>query len=290
MSSMYNISFDQIRQGSLHELFEILEEQFQTLSIDFYLIGAVARDIWLTALHGIPPGRVTRDLDLAILLADEEQYQLLRQRLLDTGRFSASRGNAYTLQFDDGRAVDLLPFGAIGMEGAVKVSGFGLTDIRIDGFEEVYETGTAIVTVDGKGYRVCKLEGIVVLKLIAYDDRPELRHKDILDISFILRHYFDIAETEIYERHNDSDVFKENGFDMVKAATRVMGRQMQAIINRSITLRKRIETIIDGQLALGEESVVAEWLIRDTRWSLSYALEVLEELRAGLRDTPTVDK
>jgi predicted nucleotidyltransferase len=120
---MYRISFDQLRQGKLSALFDMLEAELLALNIDFYLIGAVARDVWLTALHNIEPGRITRDLDLAVLLANKEQYRLLKQQLIATGRFTASRDNVYTLVFDDGRPVDLLPFGAVAMEDAVRITG-----------------------------------------------------------------------------------------------------------------------------------------------------------------------
>jgi hypothetical protein len=35
-----------IREGELKEVFDELEEAFEYLKIDFYLIGALARDIW----------------------------------------------------------------------------------------------------------------------------------------------------------------------------------------------------------------------------------------------------
>jgi predicted nucleotidyltransferase len=277
---MYNIRFDQLRQGNLSELFAVLETELMAQGIDFYLIGAIARDIWLTALHNVEPGRITRDLDLAVLLANEEQYQSLRQRLIATGRFIASHENAYTLIFEDGRPVDLLPFGAVSMENAVNVTGQGLTSIRVDGFLEVYEAATESVTVDDQLFRVCTLAGIVLLKLIAYDDRPEHRPKDILDIGMILRHYFDIVEEEIYENHND--LFDDDEFDITQTAARVMGRQIKPIVERSATLRQRIEGILDRQISLGEESRAAQWLVQDTRWTITYALNLLRQLRRGL--------
>lgn len=277
---MYNIRFDQLRQGNLSELFAVLEAELVAQGIDFYLIGAIARDIWLTALHNIEPGRITRDLDLAVLLASEEQYQSLRQRLIATGRFVAIRDNAYTLIFEDRRPVDLLPFGAVSMENAVNVTGTGLTSIRVDGFLEVYEAATESVTVDNQLFRVCTLAGIVLLKLIAYDDRPEHRQKDILDIGMILCHYFDIVEDEIYENHND--LFDDDEFDITQTAARVMGRQMKPIVELSPTLRQRIEGILDRQISLGEKSRVAEFLVQDTRWQITYALNLLRQLRRGL--------
>lgn len=277
---MHKITFGQLRQGNLGELFAVLESELVSQGIDFYLIGAIARDIWLTALHDIEPGRITRDLDLAVLLADEAQYHHLRDRLIGTGRFIATRGNAYTLIFEDGRPVDLLPFGALSMEQSVSIAGQGLTTIRVDGFQEVYEAGTEAVEIDNQPFRVCTLAGIVLLKFIAYDDRPEHRSKDILDIGAILRHYFDIAEDDIYENH--VDVFGEDDYDITLTAARVMGRQMSPIVALSDALRQRIDQIIAQQLDLDEESPIAKLLMRDSRWSVNYTLKVLRQLRRGL--------
>ena len=279
---MHKITFEQLRQGNLGELFAVLEAELVAQGIDFYLIGAIARDIWLTVLHNIEPGRITRDLDLAVLLADETQYHHLRDRLIRTGRFVARRDNAYTLIFEDGRPVDLLPFGALSMEQSVSVAGQGLTTIRVDGFQEVYEAGTESVEIDNQPFRVCTLAGIVLLKFIAYDDRSEHRPKDILDIGAILRHYFDIVEDDIYENHND--LFSDDEFDITLTAARVMGRQMAPIIALSNALHQRIGRIIDRRISLDEQSPVAELLARESRWSISYALNVLRQLRRGLRE------
>lgn len=279
---MHKITYQQLRQGNLGELFAVLETELVTEGIDFYLIGAIARDIWLTALNDIEPGRITRDLDLAVLLANEEQYHQLRDRLIGTGRFVARRDNAYTLIFEDGRPVDLLPFGALSMEQSVSVAGQGLTTIRVDGFQEVYEAGTESVEIDNQAFRVCTLAGIVLLKFIAYDDRPEHRSKDILDIGAILRHYFDIVQDDIYENH--VDLFSDDEFDITLTAARVMGRQMAPIVALSEALRQRIDQIIDHQISLDEQSPVAELLVRDSRWSVSYALNLLRQLRRGLEE------
>lgn len=277
---MHKITFGQLRQGNLGELFTVLEAELVAQDIDFYLIGAIARDIWLTALHNIEPGRITRDLDLAVLLANEEQYHHLRDQLIRTGRFVARRDNAYTLIFEDGRPVDLLPFGALSMEQSVSIAGQGLTTIRVDGFQEVYEAGTESVEIDNQPFRVCTLAGIVLLKFIAYDDRPEHRPKDILDIGAILRHYFDIVEDDIYENHND--LFSDDEFDITLTAARVMGRQIAPIIALSGSLHQRIDQIIDRQINLDEQSPVAELLARDSRWSIRYALNLLRQLRRGM--------
>lgn len=79
-------------------------------------------------------------LDLAVRLANEKQYEYLRDRLIGMRRFIARRDNAYTLVFEYGRPVDLLPFGALSMEQSVSVAG----QIRLDGFQEVYEAALSL--------------------------------------------------------------------------------------------------------------------------------------------------
>ena len=52
-------------------------------------------------------------------------------------------------------------------------------------------------------FKFCTLPGIVILKLLAWDDRPEKRQGDILDISDILQNYFSMHDQEIWNNHFD---------------------------------------------------------------------------------------
>ena len=59
-----------------------------------------------------------------------------------------------------------------------------LSTIAINGYQEVYEVGTIDVNFEDETiFKVCTIPGIVLLKFISYDDRPEIRTKDIFDIS-----------------------------------------------------------------------------------------------------------
>lgn len=47
MSNILNIQFNKIRQeGNYKELLDVLERGFSKFNIDYYLMGALARDIW----------------------------------------------------------------------------------------------------------------------------------------------------------------------------------------------------------------------------------------------------
>jgi predicted nucleotidyltransferase len=282
MSNTYKISWDKIRQGHLKEAFAALEACFSEAGIDFYLIGAVARDIWLTGLHDIKSKRITKDVDWAVLVPTPEVYQELKQKLVDSGDFTPSRENNYVLIYKDGTSIDLLPFGEVETEGRVTVEGPGMTSIRVDGFQEVYESGTQWVTLEEmQPFKVCTLPGIVILKLVAFDDRPEHRQKDIVDITYILENYFSISNGEIFDKHYD--LLDEN-FIEERAAVRLLGRQMQPILMRSTALKERIIRILESNTADAARSPIGNLMIRGTEKTVAEAIVLLKDILAGILD------
>lgn len=79
-------------------------------------------------------------------------------------------------------------FGAIEIEGKRIIDKEGFFHTNISGFKEVYEEATEQVNFEEEyNFKVFTLAGIVILKLIAYDDRPEMRSNDIRDIAAIIR-------------------------------------------------------------------------------------------------------
>ena len=50
-------------------------------------------------------------------------------------------------------------------------------------------------------WQAVTLPGLVALKLLAWDDRPEQRGKDGTDLRLILQHYHALIEADIIERH-----------------------------------------------------------------------------------------
>ena len=80
-----------MRYGELKHIFDILERSFAELEIDFYLIGALAREIWYE--RGDISFRVTKDVDYAVLVSNNEEYQGLRAHLITREKFLAIKGN-----------------------------------------------------------------------------------------------------------------------------------------------------------------------------------------------------
>lgn len=277
----YKINFKSLRQEGLKPLFDTLENAFTALDIDFYILGAVARDTWLVKYGLMSIG--TNDLDFAVYIASKGQYKLLTQYLCEKHDFKASKENTYKFYSPGGLEVDLLPFGDIEIEGKLMLDGTGMHRISANGFKEVYEFGTEKVAFENdKIFNVCTLPGIVILKLIAYDDRPELRQKDIQDIRLILKHYFSIETDLIYDRH--IDLFGEEIEHVSHIAARVLGRQMKAIFVQSKHLEERIISILKEVIEHPKKSRMAQLMVAGTEQNIDSAIEILKELLKGIQD------
>lgn len=158
----------------------------------------------------------------------------------------------------------------------------GLTQIAVNGFREVYENGTDEVEFENdQVFKVCTLPGIVILKLIAYDDRPEVRQNDIKDITLILKHYFNIETDNIYELHND---LFEDDRDTSLIAARVLGRQMKSIFARSKDVEERITSIIQREIDNPEKSKIAELMVTGTDNEIISATAILKEILEGIQE------
>jgi predicted nucleotidyltransferase len=146
MTPNSGITFNAFRQNpALAELMRSLERGFRKFGIDYYLVGAMARDYWMQALDG-PPRRATTDIDFGIYIKRIEEFEKLKAYLVEEG-FSAYKENPFVLIWKDGREVDLMPFREVAYEGKVKVQGSGMTTLHVDGFQEVYEEGLPEVTI-----------------------------------------------------------------------------------------------------------------------------------------------
>ena len=74
----YKINYEQIRQQpEIKEMLSALQRGFQKFGIDFYLVGAVARDVWMSGINKIAPRRTTGDIDFAVMITDKGTYEAL---------------------------------------------------------------------------------------------------------------------------------------------------------------------------------------------------------------------
>jgi predicted nucleotidyltransferase len=280
--STYKIRYEQLRQPAISEMLSSLERGFSQFGIDFYLVGAVARDVWMSGINKIKPGRTTRDIDFAVLINDKGTFEALKDYLINTKDFHPYKGNDFVLIWKDKMQVDFLPFGAIEDEDAnVITNGIGLTSSSLQGFKEIYDEGLPELELEEKHlFKFCTLPGIVILKLIAYHDRPEKRRDDIKDISDILNHFFNMYQHEIWENHNE--LFEQEEAELKEIAARVMGREMAKIAKRNEKLFTRLTDILNRNTVDVAESKIGAIMTEYFENTVEENVKLLLHLKQGL--------
>ena len=285
MSNILKIQFDKIRQeGNYIELFDALERGFRKFDIDYYLIGALARDIWMKGVYNVPPLRATTDVDFGVMVKDNGMFADLREYLIKNEAFFPYKENAFVLIWKDKTQVDLIPFGELEDEGVVTLKGTGFTSMNVEGFKEVFDEATIDVKInDKRQFKICTLPGIVILKLIAWDDRPEMRSNDIPDIAEIISHYFAFNDTVIWEKH--SELFLDSNVDLMLVAVRFMGREISKIVSKNEKLKQRIIGLLENGISFPKsKNMLDELLAKNLRKTVDFCRELIQSILQGIND------
>jgi len=245
------------------ELLIAAEKIFRQYNIEYYLVGALARDMHLSINSNFPPARRTKDVDIAVLISDEQQFHAIKHAMIDSGDFSLHETEAIKLIYKHKIELDLMPFG--GIENKFRealISEPRLFVIDVPGFQEAYIDIEEFVLQNDVTLKVCSLEALILLKLIAYDDNPT-RTKDIIDIGHILSVYFDLNDEKIYERHLDvMELYDTSNNDFLKqVSARIVGRHIASLLSRSEPLYKRLLNILKKKNSIPYHDEMADGML-----------------------------
>jgi predicted nucleotidyltransferase len=156
MKNTSKINLDDIRDSRLRAVLLAVDQCCLDLGIDFYILGALARDVWFKK-HGIAASG-TKDIDFALFISQEDQYHQLKEKLIDEHGYVASIENALTAP--NRIQIDILLFGALEIEDGVPVAANGPKRVKINGFKEVYLTSIEQVYIlEDKQFKVATLPG-----------------------------------------------------------------------------------------------------------------------------------
>jgi len=285
MSNLLKIPFNKIRsEGNYKEILEALERGFSKFEIDFYLVGATARDVWMRGVNEIPPKRATSDIDFGIMIKDSYVFDELKNYLIEVEGFIPYKENAFVLMWKDKTQVDLIPFGELEKEGVATVRGPGFTSMNVEGFKEVFEQASEEIQTEDQRFKVCTLAGIVILKLIAWDDRPEIRGDDIDDIAEIIKNYFHFNSDAIWEHH--SDLFTDDN-ELDEIASQYLGREIGKIISGNEKLIIRVKRILEKGLSVSDSNNLDELLARESDETIDYSRSMISHILTGIKETNT---
>ena len=231
------INFEEMRFGAMKNTFDALERAFQKFEIDFYLIGAFARDVWMNHLDHLPARRTTLDIDFSVYINETSQFNELKEYLVEQEHFTKDEERPYRLFSADQTIVDLIPFGGIEKNNMVYLDGESPMELSVFGNMQVLSYAETIPA-GNIDFKICTLPGLCILKLISGHEKDDRYIKDLGDFHYILENYFEIAGDTLYD--GDYDDLIEGDFIPQISAAILLGRQMVPILKESETLKNKI--------------------------------------------------
>jgi predicted nucleotidyltransferase len=224
------------------EMLLVIEKVFKSLDINFYVVGAIARDLQLAKRPQSVSLRKTNDVDLAIMVGTEEDFYIIKETLLNTGYFKGHSSEPIKLFYKEAIELDLLPFGGIqNTEYETTLHKPKLFVMDMPGFKEALQHTDEIIIDEKLKLKVCSLEGLVILKLFAFANKPD-RTKDIIDIDHIISAYFELCSDDIYDSYMDVmemyDTVNPHYLSLISA--HVIGRKIKVILSSDTWLINRL--------------------------------------------------
>jgi predicted nucleotidyltransferase len=194
------------------------------------------REVWTDHIKTLPDKRATRDIDFAIYINEHEQYDKLKQQLIEKAGFKEHK-EPYRLLTPNNNIVDLIPFGGIEQNGEVLIKGHKVVVLSVFGTKEVTEKAEVIEN----NFKVITLPGLAILKLIAWHETDD-RAKDLEDFYYILQNYADIATDDLYLEEN-LHLLEE--YDEVRlSGARLLGKDILKIVAETSDLKDSVVQIL----------------------------------------------
>ena len=230
----FSLLSDRLVDPLIIDVLRHVDSASREMGIDYFVGGALARDLILLHVFGRDTGRATRDVDLGICIDDWGELDSLKERLLHSGKFSEQPGITHRLfyrpqQAPFGLPLDLLPFGGVERADTTIAWPPGMEIVmNVVGFSEAHAAALQVEVAAGFAVPVTSLPALAVLKLIAWRDRYLVTNKDAIDFLLVARHYHDAGNSDrLYEM--ESALLQEAGFDPELAGVMLLGKDAAAI-------------------------------------------------------------
>ncbi len=239
------MSLDLSQKADLVPLAQVvgsLQRVAQPMGVDFFLMGAAARDVMLRHGHNIEPGRQTQDVDFAVMVPDWASFAALRTALIEGGDFSERAGAAtHRLRHQSGLPLDIMPFG--GIERADRTIAWPpdqSTVFDCFGAREAFNATVSVRLPQAVTAHVASIPALALLKVIAWQDRKHSHPgRDADDLLLYLRSYMDCGNIDRAARDH-GDLFMAEDYDHEATGAQLLGRDIALLLDKPA-----IERVLD---------------------------------------------
>lgn len=270
------------------EVLRHVDRVARDLTVDYFVVGAMARDILLAGVFGLSAGRATRDVDLAVAMRGWREFEAMKARLVQTEAFRSDDRIAQRLYYRPGSAargypLDLIPFGGVEQPGTtIAWPPDGAVVMNVTGYAETFADAVLVQVEPGFTLRVASLAGLAILKLIAWADRGAGDPRDAIDLATLLREYGAAGnEDRLYGA--EIGVLEAVGYDFDLAGARLLGVDAGRIAAAST--QKQILAVLDDPARLDRLVLHVAQGLHATQEALAEAGKLLDHFRVGVRGT-----
>lgn len=196
--------------------------QTQVGNAEWFVIGALARDLIFLAESGKGGSRITQDVDIAVALPDWEAFTGLLERLESCGYQRARE--PHRVLSPEKIALDVISFGAIAHPDG-EIIWPPRYEVRLDvkGFNVLVKSSVAVQIDEDLVLQVASIPSQALLKIISWIDRRLQTSQDAEDFAELLSTYGEIEEARLFTDH--ADMFDDPDFDIQRASARMLGRE-----------------------------------------------------------------
>jgi predicted nucleotidyltransferase len=241
--------FNKLPLKGLEDLFKALSDKFKELNVEFFVIGAIARDILFYVIFDAKiPLRGTGDVDLAVSVKSWDEYEIIIRELIKTGDFEKEK-DRQRLKYKNKICIDIVPYGKIAdNRHNIEWPPPELSSMMsVAGFQEAYIGAADLAISKDRDIKIASLEGLTVLKIVSWNDRKN--RKDAQDLKTILVSYFALCVGELEIIYDEfSDVILEVEGDTERTGIRILGERISRLLHHSPQVQAKITSILKAEL------------------------------------------
>jgi predicted nucleotidyltransferase len=263
------------------QVLRLLDGLLRDKQIRYLLAGGNAREILLVHVHGCAPGRVTTDLDFGLVVSDWTLFDDLKAAMEATGCFKRVATAAQRMVYEVPGArlvVDLVPFGGVARaDGTLAWPPDGSTVMQVLGFEQAAKCALTLAVEPGLVVPIASLEGLVMLKFVAWDDNAMARDgRDAVDLFALMRDHHEVVGLDaLYDDH--AAVMESYGYDDRLAGAHILGQRVSSNVN------PRLRDVIERHLTpVARDKLVVNMVRGQTLIDIDEAEALLAAFEAGL--------
>lgn len=219
------------------DILRVVKQVIEVRGLNSIVVGATARDILLTHVHGLPATRATRDIDFALAVADWRQFDEIRADLGHQEGFRLDQNIPHRIYYQPDQRqpypLDLVPFGGVANPDQIVSWPPDMKVLmNVAGYAEVADAAESVEISDELVVKVASLPGLALLKLFAWQDREPGNTKDAEDLLTLMSRYTEAGNRDRIFDELEDDLLDELGYDVDDAGTLLLGKDIVKLASR----------------------------------------------------------